>query len=75
MSSVAAKQHTAREAAQLSLDGATRRLSVRQRWEQLRHPDALTDLLDEVALWTAPWTGFALLRQRSSRITGAEWSR
>jgi hypothetical protein len=75
MSSVPAKQRSVSEAAQLAIDVPLRRLSVRQRWEQLRHPDALKDLLDEVALWTAPWTGFALSRQRNSRITGAEWSR
>jgi hypothetical protein len=75
MSSVPAKQRSASEAAQLSIDVPIPRLSVRQRWEQPRHPDALKDLLDEVALWTAPWTGFTLSRQRNSRITGAEWSR
>jgi hypothetical protein len=75
MSSVPAKQRAAREVLHLSTDVPIRRPSVRQRWEQLRHSDALKDLLEEVALWTAPWTGFALSRQRNSRIRGAEWSR
>jgi hypothetical protein len=75
VSSAPAKQQSASDAALFSLDIPSRRLTVRQRWEQLRHFDALDDLLEEVALWTAPWTGFALSRQRNSRIAGAEWSR
>jgi hypothetical protein len=59
---VPAKEQTASEAGELSIDVAIRRLGVRERWEQLRHSDALKDLLEEVALWTAPWTGFALAR-------------
>jgi hypothetical protein len=74
MSSVPAKQQSASDAAQLSIDTSIRRLSVRRRREQLRHPDALSNLLEEVALWTAPWIGFAPSRQRSSRIIRAEWS-
>jgi hypothetical protein len=32
-----------------------------RKWcEQLRHSSGLKDLLEEFALWTAPWTGFPL---------------
>jgi hypothetical protein len=37
-----------------------RRLGLRERWAWLRHSDALKNLLEEFALWTAPWTGFPL---------------
>ena len=75
MSSVPARQHTGSEAVQLSLDVPIRRLGVREPWEQLHHSDTLKDLLEELALWTAPWTGFGLSRPLSSRNRGAEWSR
>ena len=39
-----------------------RRASIRSRWEQLRRSDALEDLLDELALWTAMWNGLPLSR-------------
>jgi hypothetical protein len=37
-----------------------RRLRLRQRWDRLRRSDARQTLLEEVALWTALWTGFPL---------------
>ena len=43
-----------------------RRPSTRTRWEQLRHSDALRDLLRDLlresAFWTAPYSGFPLSR-------------
>jgi hypothetical protein len=50
----------------LSIDIPVRRLGVRERWEQLRYSETLNDLLEELALWTAPWTGF-VPRARSVR--------
>lgn len=54
------------DAVLLSIDVPVRRLAVRERWEQLRYSEALDDLLKELALWTAPWTGF-VPRARSVR--------
>ena len=34
-----------------------RRLGLRQRWDRLPSSDALKNLLEESALWTALWTG------------------
>jgi hypothetical protein len=37
-----------------------RRPGLRQRWDRLRRSDALQNLLEEFALWTALWMGFPL---------------
>ena len=75
MSSVPARQHRGSEAVQLSIDVPIRRLGVREPSEQLHRSDTLKDLLKELALWTAPWTGFGFSTPLSSRKKGAEWSR
>lgn len=37
-----------------------RRLGLRQRWDRLHSSEALKNLLEEFALWTALWMGFPL---------------
>jgi hypothetical protein len=41
-------------------EAAIQRARLRERWEHLCRSDALRNLLEEVALWTALWTGFPL---------------
>jgi hypothetical protein len=43
-----------------STDASLRRLGLREKWACLRHSDALKNLLEEFAFWTALWTGFPL---------------
>jgi hypothetical protein len=39
---------------------ASRLLALREKWDRLRHSDAVEDLLAEFLLWTAVWIGFPL---------------
>jgi hypothetical protein len=51
-------------------DVPTRRPAVPERWGRLRRFDALEDLLNEFAVWAAPWTGFPLVRNGHGASAG-----
>lgn len=50
----------------------TPRLRVRERWEHLRHSDAVKDLLADFTLWTALWSGFPLSKDELARKERSE---
>jgi hypothetical protein len=44
----------------VSAKTSLRRAGVRQQWDRLRRSDALQNMFEEFALWTALWMGFPL---------------